>query len=91
MDAIVCWLFGVPRLERMMTSVEVRNVPKMMRVMWRVMMRWDGRGTADPMGTVSRASGCEAEDCCVPGAQGDDYCASLYGPESVCGGYGWLL
>ena len=41
-------------------------------------------GYCGPDGDCIEASGCEAEDCCVPGAQGDDYCASLYGPESVC-------
>ena len=41
-------------------------------------------GYCGPDGDCIEASGCEAENCCVPGAQGDDYCASLYGPESVC-------
>jgi len=35
-------------------------------------------------GECIEASGCEAEDCCVPGQSGDEYCESSFGEGSVC-------
>jgi len=35
-------------------------------------------------GDCIEASGCLAEDCCVPGEQGDQWCASNFGEGSVC-------
>jgi len=34
----------------------------------------------------TRASGCEALSCCVPGAGGDDWCRSNFGACSTCAG-----
>ena len=35
-------------------------------------------------GTCIEASGCEAEDCCVPGESGDNWCQSTFGSCNEC-------
>lgn len=35
-------------------------------------------------GECVEASGCEALDCCVPGPDGDEYCAAAFGDGSTC-------
>lgn len=35
-------------------------------------------------GDCIEASGCAAEDCCVPGQGGDQWCAATFGEGSVC-------
>ena len=35
-------------------------------------------------GTCVEASGCEAEDCCVPGESGDNWCQSTFGSCNEC-------
>lgn len=35
-------------------------------------------------GECIEASGCAAEDCCVPGASGDQWCEATFGEGSVC-------
>jgi len=35
-------------------------------------------------GECIEASGCLAEDCCVPGESGDEWCAATFGEGSVC-------
>jgi hypothetical protein len=41
-------------------------------------------GYCGPDGDCIEASGCEAMNCCVPGAQGDAWCQGNFGEESVC-------
>lgn len=35
-------------------------------------------------GACVEASGCAAEECCVPGAGGDQWCEATFGEGSVC-------
>ena len=35
-------------------------------------------------GKCIEASGCEAEDCCVPGESGDSWCQSTFGSCNEC-------